>query len=209
MTHPLAGPTRRLALPASAQRAHLESIGTAPSTDELALEFDDVRRHPVPPAAGPFVDRIDTLLETMSGPGPVWHVTSLPTAAQWAELRLLAAELLRHLPAHPRPLAPSERELLALLLTDFPGLHAQLDHVQVRAPWYDGSASLDLDTSGPAADVPDGVLPVSAEVHSNGEHIGELLLWVANGRLSAIEYAWVTDEPPHTLPPAAAVTTRR
>ncbi|KOV76662.1 hypothetical protein [Nocardia sp. NRRL S-836] len=41
MTHPLAGPARRLGLPAPAQHAHLESIGTAPSTDELALEFDD------------------------------------------------------------------------------------------------------------------------------------------------------------------------
>lgn len=35
---------------------------------------------------------------------------------------------------------------------------------------------------------------------ATGEQIGELLLWVEDVRLSAIEYVWFTDEPPSGLP---------
>jgi hypothetical protein len=33
-----------------------------------------------------------------------------------------------------------------------------------------------------------------------GEPLGEILIWVENGYLSALEYAWVTDEAPDGLP---------
>ncbi|WP_394613781.1 hypothetical protein JNUCC0626_28245 [Lentzea sp. JNUCC 0626] len=208
----LVNPVRRLALPAQAQREYLESIGTAPSADELALQFDDVKHHLLRqgPETVAVAERIDALLDEMSGPGPVWHVDALAESPQWAEVRGLAAELLRLLPfdGGPRPLAPSERALLArILATGAPGLLGQLDHVRVLKPWYEGSASLDVDTTGPAAEVPDGVLPIDAPVHVAGEYVGEILLWTAGGRLSAIEYAWVTDEPPTHLPPADRVTT--
>ncbi|KJK48095.1 hypothetical protein UK23_18095 [Lentzea aerocolonigenes] len=84
-----------LAMPASQQVEYLRSIGTAPSADELALEFDDVKHLcPDDPAAMTLSERIDALLEAMSGPGPVWHTDSLATSAQWAEVRTLAADLL-------------------------------------------------------------------------------------------------------------------
>ncbi|GLY52453.1 hypothetical protein [Lentzea sp. NBRC 102530] len=212
----LVNPVRRLALPAQAQREYLESIGTAPSADELALEFDDVKHYLLrqAPEAVAVAERVDALLDEMSGPGPVWHVDALEGSPQWAEVRALAAELLRLLPfdGGPRPLAPSERAVLArILAADVPGaagLRAQLDHVRVLKPWYEGSASLDVDTSGPAAEVADGVLPVDAPVHAAGEYVGEILLWTTGGRLSAIEYAWVTDEPPSRLPPVDQVMAR-
>ncbi|MFI6101281.1 hypothetical protein ACIA8G_37530 [Lentzea sp. NPDC051213] len=86
----------RLAMPADAQRAWLESIGTAPLADELALEFDDalIRHRAVSTEAAALVARINGLLEDMSGPGPVWHVDALATAPQWAEVRALAQEAL-------------------------------------------------------------------------------------------------------------------
>ncbi|ANZ36245.1 hypothetical protein BBK82_09400 [Lentzea guizhouensis] len=94
--HPLVGPVSRLASPAAAQRSYLESIGTAPSADELALEFDDLRHRfgDFGAEAGVLIGRIDALLDAMSGPNPVWRVDALATAPQWAELRVLAAELL-------------------------------------------------------------------------------------------------------------------
>jgi hypothetical protein len=52
----------------------------------------------------------------------------------------------------------------------------------------------------PAA-VPDGPLPVRAvAVDGQGLTLGEVLVWVSNGYLSAIEYAWYTDEAPTELP---------
>jgi hypothetical protein len=213
---PPAGPVRRLALPAAAQRNYLEAIGTAPSADELALEFDDVRPHltGLEPEAVVLVDRIDALLDSMSGPSPLWHVDALERSPQWASLRVLAAELLRLMPfdGHPRPLAGSERAVLErILAADVPGagaLRAQLDHVRVLKPWYEGSASLDLSTGGEPADVPDGVLPIDARVHETGAPIGEILLWVEGGRLSAIEYARTSPEAPPRLPTADQVTAR-
>jgi len=32
-----------------------------------------------------------------------------------------------------------------------------------------------------------------------------LLLWIADGSLSALEYAWYADDPPNKLPEAVAV----
>jgi hypothetical protein len=207
---PLTDAVRRLALSAPQQVEYLRSIGTAPSTDELALEFDDLRHLGHPADAAPLVERIDGLLEAMSGPGPLWHVDALDVAPEWAELRLLAAELLRLLPfdGRPRPLAPSERAVLERVLAGTPALLAQLDHAQVLKPWYEGSASFDVMVQGPPADVPDGVLPVDAQVHVGGVFVGEILLWITGGLLSSVEYAWVTDEPPATLPPAENVTVR-
>ncbi|WP_228566516.1 hypothetical protein [Nocardia sp. SYP-A9097] len=53
----------------------------------------------------------------------------------------------------------------------------------------------------------DGLLPVGAEVRDqSGEYIGEILVWVDGGYLSAIEYAWVSDDRPTVLPDPAALT---
>lgn len=96
--------TVRLAMPAARQFDYLTSIGTAPSADELALEFDDLRHLcPASPAAVALTERIDALLEAMSGPGPLWHTDSLPTAPEWADVRVLVAELLRLLPVDGGP----------------------------------------------------------------------------------------------------------
>ncbi|MFK0007725.1 hypothetical protein ACIQTZ_11785 [Paenarthrobacter sp. NPDC090520] len=46
-----------------------------------------------------------------------------------------------------------------------------------------------------------GPIPVSVEVLDvSGSSIGELLVWVNAGRLSALEFGWWTDERPDQLP---------
>ncbi|MDR6639603.1 hypothetical protein J2Y68_003264 [Paenarthrobacter nitroguajacolicus] len=48
---------------------------------------------------------------------------------------------------------------------------------------------------------PGGPMPVSVEViDASGEPVGELLVWVDAGHLSALEFAWWTDQPPGRLP---------
>jgi hypothetical protein len=89
-------------------------------------------------------------------------------------------------------LSQSERAVLERILAGIPQLRAQLDHTRVLKPWHEGSASFDVEvTGGPRADVADGVLPVDAQVHVDGEFVGEILLWIEAGRLAAVEYAWV------------------
>lgn len=51
-----------------------------------------------------------------------------------------------------------------------------------------------------AVDLPDGPFPARAFVSSRSTYKGEIIVWIANGRLAGLEYAWVTDQPPDRWP---------
>ncbi|MEV0537214.1 hypothetical protein [Kitasatospora sp. NPDC050463] len=111
-------------------------------------------------------------------------------------------------PIEPRPLNASERAVLEHILSvDFVGaaaLRSQLDRTEVIATWGAKSVSVDLRVRGLVQDpaLASTPLPVNAPIHDrSGEYIGELLVWAEGGMtLSALEYAWVTDEMPSSLP---------
>ncbi|MBF6427022.1 hypothetical protein IU440_20265 [Nocardia cyriacigeorgica] len=87
--------------------------------------------------------------------------------------------------------APGAREYLA-----------QLPHARVVAAWAVGSPSVDLAVEpgvAPAASM-DGIFASGEVSDRDGTPVGEVLLWVAGGWLSGIEYAWYTDERPRSLP---------
>lgn len=77
----------------------------------------------------------------------------------------------------------------------------------VAAP--DGpSTMVDLVVSSDAqpAVVADGPLPVrSVAFDENGQLLGEVMVWVSGGLLSALEYAWYSDEPPSCFPSPLAL----
>lgn len=110
-----------------------------------------------------------------------------------------------------RPLTSAERAVLDVILAGYPSLRAQLDHVLVTAEWPSGPASFDVRVvGGPVADVEGGVLPVDTTVFGEGgEVVGEILIWVADGRLAAVEHPWYTDEPPVALPPIDRIAVQR
>jgi hypothetical protein len=107
-----------------------------------------------------------------------------------------------------RPLSEAELAVLRHILSaPFAGagqLRQQLAVARVAGNWAPpGSPSIDIfvPAAGAAADVPDGPAPVAAQViDGNGNYLGELLLWVTGGRISGLEYSWVTDEVPSRLP---------
>lgn len=49
-------------------------------------------------------------------------------------------------------------------------------------------------------DLPDGPTPGRTFVYDGDELIGEVLVWLQHGRLSGLEQAWFTDEPPRQWP---------
>jgi hypothetical protein len=52
-----------------------------------------------------------------------------------------------------------------------------------------------------ATSLKDGPLPIRAFVETDrGDFEGELIVWLTNGYLSEVEFAWVTDETPKELP---------
>ena len=81
----------RLALPAESQIAWLENNRTAPSLDELALEFDDFyRTAPLLKKAKLLsddvmarLDAIDAKLERMSDNKTIWRIDSLANSPEW------------------------------------------------------------------------------------------------------------------------------
>jgi hypothetical protein len=93
--HWLIAALENLAKPAAEQEAYLRELGTAPCSDELALEFSealclielegDVRSR---------LDELDAWLHSMSGSerAQLWQVSALHSAPEWAEVRRRAAE---------------------------------------------------------------------------------------------------------------------
>jgi hypothetical protein len=103
------------------------------------------------------------------------------------------------------PVAGQVRRVLACILRRaiFPGrveLLQQVENVDV----VDGPITmLNLRVTGDALRSPcsDGPVPLSAMVtDADGIATGELLIWIKDGYLSALEFAWWTDDPPENLP---------
>jgi hypothetical protein len=113
----------------------------------------------------------------------------------------------------PRVLTRPERDVLDFMLSrDFPGaeqLRAQVPSARVIAVWVEGLPSVDLEVPATVdrAPVADGPIPNGSEVRDDaGEYVGEVIVWATDGYLSAIEYAWVTDDPPTSLPDVTRMT---
>jgi hypothetical protein len=109
----------------------------------------------------------------------------------------------------PRPLTTAEVQVIQAILAEAGEVGAELlgqvERAQVVKEWgQSGSPSFDLAVSedSAAAPVADGVLPVDAFAYdSDGEYLGEVIIWIAGGKLAALEYAWITDASPRALPP--------
>ncbi|MFB6717529.1 hypothetical protein ACFCZY_38435 [Streptomyces sp. NPDC056237] len=119
------------------------------------------------------------------------------------------------IPVDPRPLNEAERSVLKRILSvEFEGaseLRSRVDLVEVVAVWSLDSTSVDFRVRNPAlrSSQREGHVPVAAEVvEESGEYVGELLVWLTDGVLSALEYAWVTDEMPTVLPTVEMVHPR-
>ncbi len=81
-----------------------------------------------------------------------------------------------------------------------PELLAQVDVVTVAGGPIT-MLDLNVPRSAPLSTCPDGPLPTPAFVHDcSGQPVGELLVWVSEGYLAGLEFAWWTDQAPTVLP---------
>jgi DNA-binding CsgD family transcriptional regulator len=110
-----------------------------------------------------------------------------------------------------RDLAPHEREILLRMLeaASFAGasdLREQVPHTRVVVENFPPFLHLDVLSFCPPSEFRDGHIPVVGYVEApDGDHEGQLLIWVTGGYLSALEFAWVTDEMPDAMPPPECV----
>lgn len=80
---------------------------------------------------------------------------------------------------------------------------AQLtDHLEHAVACNSSMWILDVRTpeTDPRADLPNGPFPARAFVPNRANYQGEVIIWVNDGHLSGLEYAWVTDDPPTRWP---------
>ena len=105
----------------------------------------------------------------------------------------------------PRLLSDRERDILDLLLSvDFPGaVELRQQAVSVSAEREGMIIDLVVSAESPRATVVNRT-PVQAVVDGDG-YDGGVLLFVDDGRLSALEYGWVTQERPDVMPPLTAI----
>lgn len=109
-------------------------------------------------------------------------------------------------PLPPHQLTVKQKEVLLHLLRhdlpEFDVLRGQLAHATVTKYWSDPSASFDVEVlGGVPASLQDGMY-ADAEWGwtPGGEPEGNLIVWVADGLISAVEYAVVADDYPDELP---------
>jgi hypothetical protein len=97
--------------------------------------------------------------------------------------------------------------ILRLLATEvFDGvdlLRQQVPEAFATRQWIEGLPSIDLTVGETVPAAPGRVMsPIHRLVQDDsGTEIGFILLWIDSGRLSALEYAWFTDDAPTELPP--------
>jgi hypothetical protein len=66
-----------------------------------------------------------------------------------------------------------------------------------EAPWI---LAVKVSNNDEGTDLPNGPFPAQAFVPNSAEYHGEVIIWITDGHLSGLEYAWVTDDPPTRWP---------
>ena len=101
-----------------------------------------------------------------------------------------------------RAMSPEEAALIRTIVAAAGGkalvLLEHLTDARVRpaTTWI-----LDIESASPfEADLPNGPLPVRAYVPDETGEDGEVIVWISGGRISGLEYAWVTDRQPMRWP---------
>ena len=59
-----------------------------------------------------------------------------------------------------------------------------------------------MSNKGQGSDIPNGPFPAQAFVPNSAEYQGEVIIWIADGHVSGLEYAWVSSDPPTRWPRA-------
>jgi hypothetical protein len=106
-----------------------------------------------------------------------------------------------------RALTEDERDILLAIAReadkrDIAGLAAQVSLTSVTGGL---PTMLDLAVGHGVRPVScaNGPLPIGCRVIAgDGEPQGQMLVWMADGYLSALEFAWITDAAPSAMPPA-------
>lgn len=104
-----------------------------------------------------------------------------------------------------RSISPAESAVVVAIVeaAGLPGGKAIIDEldgavVSPETDWIIDIKTPNVASSG--ADLPNGPFPARAFVPSSAAYQGEVIVWIENGHLSGLEYAWISDKPPTRWP---------
>ncbi|WP_156426698.1 hypothetical protein [Mycobacterium sp. IS-3022] len=84
----------------------------------------------------------------------------------------------------------------------FPGGRTLIEELGEAVVSHETRWILDIKTphATSGVELPDGPFPARAFVPSEPAYQGEVIVWIENGHISGLEYAWVSDDPPTEWP---------
>jgi hypothetical protein len=98
--------------------------------------------------------------------------------------------------------------LLHVLSVPFNGVEELREQVALANATKSRGASFEIEVvdAAPRSSFRDRLVPVDAVViDDEGSILGDILVWVSQGRLSGLEYTWITDQPPRSLPAPTSI----
>jgi hypothetical protein len=104
-----------------------------------------------------------------------------------------------------RPLQDRQRHLVTAVLDALPPDSTGALRIQLASARLTGDVptypDFVVDEHAPRSPYPDGLLPVEAHAYGpSGQFLGFIMVWLRGGYLGALEFAWVTDDPPTEWP---------
>lgn len=80
------------------------------------------------------------------------------------------------------------------------GSHVLLDQLDSAMVSHSAEWVLNVVAAGGSSELPNGPYPARAFITSSAGYHGEVIVWITDGLLSGLEFAWIGDEPPRRWP---------
>jgi len=105
-----------------------------------------------------------------------------------------------------RPISSEESAVIRAILSQVDNRHSSPLIADLGGAFVANETTWILDVKvsnkGEGADLPNGPFPAHAFVPNSAEYQGEVIIWITDGHVSGLEYAWVSDDPPIRWPRA-------
>jgi hypothetical protein len=103
-----------------------------------------------------------------------------------------------------RNISPQEAALITAILSrsEVPGTLALIGELEGAVVTHEAQWVLDIKPArlSPGVSIQDGPFPTHATASHAGSYQGEILVWIKDGHLGGLEFAWITDDPPTQWP---------
>ena len=101
-----------------------------------------------------------------------------------------------------RPISTEEEAVIRTILcrAKIRGTRVLLDQLERAMVSHSTEWVLNVAAAGGSSELPSGPFPARTLIKSSAGYHGEIIVWIADGLVSGLEYAWIGDKPPMRWP---------